>query len=65
MKTDYKKEAKKIESLTLTETIEKLNKQLEEYSKQSEFFKTMAIKAQGAIEVLTQLEEKNKWLEIN
>ena len=37
------------------EAIDNLKVQLEEYLKQSEYFKTMAVKAQGALEVLLQL----------
>ena len=37
------------------EVIQTLRMQLEEHLKQSEYHKTMAVKAQGALEVLLQL----------
>tara|TARA_Y100000310_G_scaffold135032_1_gene133921 strand:- start:672 stop:914 length:243 start_codon:yes stop_codon:yes gene_type:complete len=44
------------------EVIQTLRMQLEEHLKQSEYHKTMAVKAQGALEVLLQLnpEEQEK-----
>ena len=44
------------------EAIENLKLQLEEHIKQSEYHRTMATKAQGALEVLVQLhpQEENK-----
>ena len=44
------------------EVIQTLRVQLEEHLKQSEYHKTMAVKAQGALEVLLQLnpEEQEK-----
>ena len=57
VKTDYKQEAKKVDKQSPKEIIETLKVQLEQHNKQSEYHRTMAIKAQGAIEVLTQMEE--------
>ena len=37
------------------ETMETLNTQFQEHSRQAEFHKTMATKAQGALEVMAQL----------
>ena len=51
------KEVKKEQSNQ--EIIENLQVQLREYKEKAEYFKTMSIKAEGAIEVLSQL-EKNK-----
>ncbi len=44
------------------EAIKNLELQLEEHKKQSDYHSTMAIKAQGALEVLLQLhpQEENK-----
>ena len=39
------------------EVIENLQAQLKDYREKSEYFKTMAIKAEGAIEVLLQIEK--------
>ena len=57
VKTKYKDEAKKITNPSPKEIIESLKLQLEQHNKQKEYHQTMAIKAQGAIEVLTQMEE--------
>ena len=55
------KEAKKevIKNMSNKEVIENLQAQLKDYREKSEYFKTMAIKAEGAIEVLLQIEEDN------
>ena len=37
------------------ETIESLSVQLQEHVKQADYHKTMSLKAQGALEVMTQL----------
>ena len=57
------KEAKKevVKSMSNKEVIENLQTQLKDYREKSDYFKTMAIKAEGAIEVLLQLEkDKNE-----
>ena len=57
------KEVKKEEAKTLSnkEVIENLQSQLKDSREKAEYFKTMAIKAEGAIEVLLQLEkDKNE-----
>ena len=53
------KEAKKevVKSMSNKEVIENLQTQLKDYREKSEYFKTMAIKAEGAIEVLMQIEK--------
>ena len=45
----------KVEIPSSEEVIQTLRMQLSEHSKQAEFHKTMAVKAQGALEVLLQL----------
>jgi hypothetical protein len=42
------------------EVIQTLRVQLEEHLKQSEYHKTMAVKAQGALEVLLQMNPEEK-----
>ena len=42
------------------DVIQTLRVQLEEHSKQSEYHKTMAVKAQGALEVLLQMNPEEK-----
>ena len=53
------KEAKKevIEQASNKEVIENLRTQLKDYREKAEHFRTMSIKAEGAIEVLSQLEK--------
>ena len=53
------KEAKKevVKSMSNKEVIENLQTQLKDYREKSEYFKTMAIKAEGAIDVLLQIEK--------
>ena len=53
------KEAKKevVKSMSNKEVIENLQAQLKDYREKSEYFKTMGIKAEGAIEVLLQIEK--------
>ena len=57
-----KEEAKEVVNKTSNkEVIENLQTQLKDYREKAEYFKTMSIKAEGAIEVLSQLEkEKNE-----
>ena len=53
-----KEEAKEVvEQTSNKEVIENLQTQLKDYREKAEYFKTMAIKAEGAIEVLSQLEK--------
>ena len=53
---------KNVEIPSAEDVIHTLKVQLEEHLKQSEYHKTMAVKAQGALEVLLQMnpEEKEK-----
>ena len=52
---------KEVKQISNKEVIENLQTQLKDYREKAEYFKTMAIKAEGAIEVLSQLEkEKNE-----
>ena len=53
---------KNVEIPSAEDVIHTLKVQLEEHLKQSEYHKTMAVKAQGALEVLLQLnpEEQEK-----
>jgi uncharacterized protein (UPF0332 family) len=53
------KEAKKevVKETSNKEVIENLQTQLRDYKEKADYFKTMAIKAEGAIEVLSQLEK--------
>ena len=62
MAKEAKKEAKEvIEQTSNKEVIENLQTQLKDYREKAEYFKTMSIKAEGAIEVLSQLEkDKNE-----
>ena len=58
MAKEAKKEVKEvIEQTSNKEVIENLQTQLKDYREKAEYFKTMAIKAEGAIEVLSQLEK--------
>jgi acetaldehyde dehydrogenase (acetylating) len=53
-----KEEAKEvIKAKSIKEIIENLQTQLKDYREKAEYFKTMSIKAEGAIEVLSQLEK--------
>ena len=49
-----------IKKIEPKEAIDTLKVQLEEHMKQADFHKTMALKAQGALEVLTQMHPENK-----
>ena len=58
MSKEAKKEVKEvIEEKSNKEIIENLQVQLKDYREKAEYFKTMSIKAEGAIEVLSQLEK--------
>ena len=53
-----KEEAKEVvEQTSNKEVIENLQTQLKDYREKAEYFKTMSIKAEGAIEVLSQLQK--------
>ena len=52
---ELKKETKKP---TVESSIEVLRAQLKDYREKAEYFKTMSLKAEGALEVLDQLELK-------
>jgi len=53
----YKDLKKETDKPTIESSIEALSTQLLEYRKQAEYFKTMAIKVEGALEVLNQLKK--------
>jgi len=54
------KEVKReIEKPTVESSIEALTTQLKEYREKAEYFRTMTLKAEGALEVLSQLKEAN------
>ena len=57
VKTKYKKEAESLDKPTVKGSLEALKVQFEDYTKKAEHFKNMALKAQGAIEVLSQLDK--------
>ena len=53
-----KEEAKEVvEQTSNKEVIENLQTQLKDYREKAEYFRTMSIKAEGALEVLSQLEK--------
>tara|TARA_Y100000310_G_C20296277_1_gene629554 strand:+ start:327 stop:530 length:204 start_codon:yes stop_codon:yes gene_type:complete len=45
---------------TMEESIEILKTQVKDYTEKAEYFKTMSLKAQGALEVLAQLVEETE-----
>ena len=53
---EYKEEAEKLNQPTNAEACANLKEQLTQYEKQAAYYHEMALKAKGAIEVLTQLE---------
>ena len=55
MSKEVKKEV--VKEKNNQEVIENLQTQLKDYREKAEYFKTMSIKAEGAIEVLSQLEK--------
>ena len=57
---DYKKEADRLEKPTNADALINLKEQLTAYQKQAAYYHEMVLKAQGAIEVLTQLEKENE-----
>lgn len=53
-----KEEVKEVvEQTSNKEVIENLQTQLKDYREKAEYFRTMSIKAEGALEVLSQLEK--------
>jgi len=55
--TKYEELKKQANKPTVESSIESLEAQLKDYLEKAEYFKTMAIKAEGALEVLSQLKE--------
>ena len=55
MSKEVKKEV--VKEKNNQEIIENLQAQLKDYREKAEYFRTMSIKAEGAIEVLSQLEK--------
>ena len=53
----YEELKKQANKPTIESSIEALQTQLKDYLEKAEYFKTMAIKAEGALEVLNQLKE--------
>ena len=56
----YEELKKEADKPTIESSIESLTVQLKEYREKTEYFKTMAIKAEGALEVLNQLREDSE-----
>lgn len=54
---DYKEMVEKAEKPSQEEVLTNLRQNFEDYTKQAKFYSNMALKAQGAIEVLEQLSE--------
>lgn len=54
---DYKEMVEKADKPSQEEVLTNLRQNLEDYTKQAKYFSNMALKAQGAIEVLEQLSE--------
>ena len=54
-KKDYKQMVEKDEKPSQEEVLTNLRQNFEDYTKQARYFSNMALKAQGAIEVLEQL----------
>ena len=48
---------KEVKQISNKEVIENLQVQLKDYREKAEHFRTMSIKAEGALEVLSQLEK--------
>jgi hypothetical protein len=55
----YEELKKEADKPTIESSIEALTTQLKDYREKAEYFKTMVIKAEGALEVLAQLKEAN------
>ena len=58
--TKYEELKKETEKPTIESSIEALTAQLKDYREKAEYFKTMTIKAEGALEVLNQLDTDGK-----
>ena len=56
-KTKYKKLKEESNKPTIESAIETLTTQLKDYREKHEYFKTLSIKTEGALEVLNQLKE--------
>ena len=54
-----KETLQEVEKPTVDSSIEALKAQLKEYTEKAQYFKTMSIKAEGALEVLMQLKDTN------
>ena len=54
---NYKEAKKELEKPTIKSSIESLRVQLKDYREKAEYFKNMALKAEGALQVLTELED--------
>ena len=57
---NYKEEAGKLDKPTAAAALVNLKEQLTAYQKQAAYYHEMVLKAQGAIEVLTQLEKDDE-----
>ena len=57
---EYKEEAEKLNQPTNADALINLKEQLTAYQKQAAYYHEMVLKAQGAIEVLTELEKTNE-----
>jgi hypothetical protein len=55
----YEELKKEADKPTIESSIEALTTQLKDYREKAEYFKTMVIKVEGALEVLAQLKEAN------
>ena len=55
----YEDAKKEMEKPTIESSIEALTTQVKDYREKTEYFKMMTFKAEGAIEVLSQLEDDN------
>ena len=53
--TKYEELKKEQEKPTVESSIESLTTQLKDYREKAEYFRTMTLKAEGALEVLNQL----------
>ena len=53
----YEELKKETEKPTVESSIEALTTQLKDYREKAEYFRTMALKAEGALEVLSQLKD--------
>lgn len=54
----YEELKKETEKPTIESSIEALTAQLKDYREKTEYFRTMALKAEGALEVLNQLKDE-------